>query len=159
MKTKRYSLKTKAMKTLLTLLLFPLLILAQPNYPSDAEFFKVHLSIGLEHETISGGEPLQGMVEILVMVEIFYKENVLKKESPAKYIPKHLNSLSLAGSYRYSNPTLKHQARLNNLLAVNDISHPTERSLTNWLKTVPYEKQMLTPVHAIPEGFGARVSL
>jgi len=144
------------MKTLLSLLLFPLLTIAQPNYLPQGEFFEVKLSIDMEHQIISERE---GMVEVFVKVEVLYKENTFKKDSPARYIPKHLNSLSLAGSYRHIDPTHIYQKPLENLLAVNDINHPTEHSFTNWLKIVPHENQMLNPVHAIPEGFGARISL
>lgn len=147
------------MKILLSLLLFPLLVFSQPNYLLPGEFFKIHLSIDLEHQTISDGENMEGVVDILVKVEVFYTEKVLKKESPPDYIPMHLNSLSLTRSHHHTNPSHKPQDPLNNLLAANDINRPTERSFTNWLKTVPYKNQMLAPVHSIPEGFGARVSL
>lgn len=146
------------MKNLLSLLLFPLLVFAQPNYLPQEEFFNVHLSIDLEHQTISEGKAMEGMIEIIVKVEVFYNENVLRKESPSNYIPKRLNSLWLAGAYRNAHPSHEPQERLNTLLAANDLHHPTERSFTNWLKTVPYENQLLTPVHSIPEGFGARLS-
>jgi len=146
------------MKTLLSLLLFPLGVFAQPNSVPQEEFFKVHLSIDLERQTISEGEAIEGMIEIIVKVEVSYNENVLRKESPSNYIPKHLNSLSLAGAYRNTNPSHKPQERLNTLLASNDLNHPTERSFTNRLKTVPYKNQLLTPFHSIPEGFGARLS-
>lgn len=158
-KKKRHSDKLYAMKILLSLLLFPMLVLAQPNSYPQGEIFEVQLSIDLEQQTISEGEAMEGMVAVFVKVEVIYTENVMKKESPANYIPKHLNSLSLVGSYRQMYPSHKHQEQLNTLLAANDLNRPTERSFANWLKTVPYENQMLTSVNSIPEGFGARVRL
>ncbi len=147
------------MKTLLSLLLFPMIIFAQPNQLPPGEFLNVQLSIDLESQNISEWEAMEAMVDVSVKVEVFYKEEVLKKESLVNHIPKHLNSLSLVGSYHYTNPTLKPQERLNTLLTTNDSNFPIERSFTSWLKTVPYENKMLTPVHSIPEGFGARVKL
>ena len=147
------------MKILLSLLLFPLLIVAQPDYFPPGEYVEVQFSFNMPNQNFSEVENLDGLVEISVTIEVFYTEHLYPKTSPTKSIPKHLNSLSLAGSYQHTDYTQKYQKRLNSLLAVNDVNQPTERSFTNWLKPVPFESKTITPAQNIMEGFGARVSL
>lgn len=147
------------MKTLLSFFLFPFFLSAQSYHLPRAEYIDMQFSINLEPENTLIGDISEGMLEVVVTVEIFYSEEILKKQSLEKYIPKHLNSLSLAGSYQHVNIGSEAQDRLNGLLAMNDPKNMTERSFTDWLKPVPYENQMPIGFNSVPEGFGARIRL
>jgi len=147
------------MKTLLSLMLFPLLVVAQPNYLAHGDYVEVQFSVDMKNLNLAETENPSGTLEVLFTVEVFHKAHLFSQEYPERYIPKNLNSLSLVGSYQHTDLNREYQNRLNGLLAVNDVNRIREHSLTNWLNTVPRENKNLATARQIPEGFGPRFSL
>ncbi len=159
------------MRTILSLLLFPIIILAQhgsnQNEPPNIEF-KMEFSMeNIFVEKIDFQCVIDGAKELFITVEVFTFEMEINSairepiyDASMTYIlPKYLNTFSLVGLIPNANETKKPQQRLNSLLALNDPMFPKEDTLFDWLHPIRYEQYKFGRADNMPEGFGPRIRI
>ena len=167
------NLKPENMKTILSLLLFPIIVLAQnshmfQNAPPNMEFRMDFTMESTINEEIDFEDFLTGALELFITVEVYvweveFNQGILQ---PLLYdgteqtiVPKYLNTFALVGLLPIRHEYPKPQARLNRLLAQNDPMFPKEDALFNWLNPVQYKQNKLEGTNYIPEGFGPRIKI
>lgn len=160
------------MKTILSLLLLPILLLAQPNGPYEKEYFDVDFLVDFTMESIPDQENgflelADGAIELFVMVEIYVWEMAMDDfktqfdQDPLiwNYLPKYLNTFSLVGLTPTTNEDQRPQERLNRLLALNDSMFPKENTLLDRLHPVQYSLPSFVGTENMSDGFGPRIKL
>ncbi|MDC6387909.1 hypothetical protein PP182_04415 [Maribacter sp. PR1] len=159
------------MKTIFSLLIFPILVLAQHDQHQNAPP-NMELQLNFTMESTYGEEmdsqgQINATVELFITLEVqvweieinngisqpFYEEPVIN------FLPKHLNTLSLVGIMPMTIDNRKPQEDLKRLLALNDPMFPKEDTLFDWLHPTRYQKYKLTGTEIIPQGFGPRISI
>ena len=152
------------MKTMLSLLLLPVMTFAQPM-SLHQEQINIELSMGFDTESMLGNqiamqENQPNTVELFITVEIFFEDleaNPLTPQTLGHTLPKYLNTYSLIGFPSTTNENLKPQNRLNRLIASNDPMFPKENTMLDWLQPIRHQQNKLASVANIPEGFGLRI--
>ncbi len=160
------------MKIILSLLLLPIMVLAQPHGQHQNEPFDIEFSIDSAMESILNEEIrflelVDGTIEIFVTVEVYVWEMDIDHVIPkftydgamVNSIPKYLNSLSLVGWPPIGKEDQRPEERLNRLLALNDTMFPKEDALLDRLHPVRYQQSKLGGAENMPEGFGPRIRL
>ncbi|MGB5820356.1 MAG: hypothetical protein WBG90_12790 [Saonia sp.] len=158
------------MKTILSFLLLPIMVLAQPYGQYQIESFDIEFSMDFAmepilNEEIDFPEPADGTIELLVTVEVYVWEMEIDHVVPqfthdaamVNYLPKYLNTFSLVGLTTTAKEDQRPQERLNRLLALNDPLFPKEDTLLDGLHPVRYQQNTLGGAHNIPEGFGPQI--
>lgn len=148
------------MKIVWSLLLFPIILLAQMPNLNMEESFHVELSmkIDMEHMLFNMPDPTEGAVEIFVVVEIGFED--IGHENPGSKplaIPQYLTTFSLFDLPH--NDHLIYQEDLNESLAITDPMHPKENTLFDWLSPARYQSKVHDKIMSIPKGFGTRLLL
>ncbi|MFK7811190.1 MAG: hypothetical protein AB8B59_01775 [Maribacter sp.] len=157
------------MKTIITLLLLPIMVFAQPQDSYQKEHLDLRFSIDFSNEPLLNKdnefpELMDDTIELVITFEIyvdaleFYPEVTQFKnnETVVNLPPKHLNTLSLAGLYSNSSETSKPQKRLDYLLTLNDVRFPKENTFINFLRPINYS---LRGIENILQGFGPVISI
>ncbi len=158
------------MKTILSLLLLPVILLAQPQGHHQSEPFDIEFSIDFIMESTLNQENdflelEDGTIELFVTVEVYVREidyvmpQFTHDGLMVRLLPKYLNTFSLTGLSSVAKEDQGPQERLNRLLALNDPMFPKEDTLQDWLQPVKYQQNKLDGAANIPEGFGPRISL
>lgn len=160
------------MKTILSLILLPVMILAQPMAQHQEEEFNIEFSMDINMETIvekeiDFSETTMETVELFITIEIYVEElwvdPVLPKLVPNETVPialpKYLHTFSLLGADEKPKESQKPQEYLNRLLALNDPMFPKEDTLVDWLHPVRYQQNKLGGIENMVEGFGPRIRL
>ncbi|MFT4832564.1 MAG: hypothetical protein ACJART_002447 [Maribacter sp.] len=156
------------MKTILSLLLLPIMVLAQPFGQHQKESFDMEFSMNFAMESILKEnsvflELVDDTIELFVAVEVFVWEidNVLPKFSHdgsiVNTLPQYLITYSLVELPLINTKNYKPQERLNRLLALNDPQFPKENRLLDGLNPVRQQQNKLGNSNNIPEGFGPRI--
>lgn len=129
------------MKTILSLLLLPIMVLAQQG----------------QHQN----EPYP--IELFIAVEIHVREFEIDNVIPnfihdgimVDSLPGYLNTFSLSGLFTMANEKQRLQEGLNRLLSMNDPMFPKEDTLFTWLHPVKYSHNNLgRSSKNMPGGFG-----
>ena len=158
------------MKTILSLLLLPVMLLAQPHGQHQNEPLDIEFSIDFIMESILNQENdflelVDGTIELFVTVEVYVREidYVLPQftydGAKVKLLPKYLNTFSLTGLSSVAKEDHRPQERLNRLLALNDPMFPREDTFRDWLQPARYQQNKLYGAANMPEGFGPRIRL
>ena len=160
------------MKTILSLILLPVMTLAQPMAQYQEEQFNIEFSMDINKETIVEketdiSETAMETVEFFITVEIYIEElwvdSVLPKLVPNEAVPialpKYLHTFSLLGRDEITKKSQKPQEHLNRLLALNNPMFPKENTLVDWLHPVRYQQNKFEGIENISEGFGPRIRL
>ncbi|UJH66407.1 hypothetical protein [Allomuricauda sp. SCSIO 65647] len=157
------------MKTLLSFILFPILMLSQPYDNPHNEYIEIDFSMeSIINEGLASTELANGHIEVFVTVEVYVREMEIDHVLPefaydgamAYSLPKYLNIFSLAGWSPFEKEDQRPEERLNGLLALNDPMFSKEDTLLNWLHPVRYQQNKLWGgAENMPEGFGPRIRL
>ena len=160
------------MKTILSLLLLPIMLLAQPYGQHQNEPFDIEFSIDFTMESILNQENdflelVDGTIELFLTVEVYILKMEIDHIMPqfihngamVNSLPKYLYTFSLTGLSPTVNEGQRPQERLNRLLALNDPLFPKEDTLFNRLHPVRYQHNKLGGAQNMPEGFGPRIRL
>ncbi|WP_411032052.1 hypothetical protein [Spongiimicrobium sp. 3-5] len=158
------------MKTILSLLLLPIMVLAQPHGQHQIESFDIEFSMDFAMEPIlneetDSPEPVDGTIELFITIEVYVWEMEIDYAIPqfthdaaiVSYLPKYLNTFSLVGLANTVKENQRPQERLNRLLALNDPMFPKEDTLLDGLNPVRYQQNTLGDLHNMPEGFGPQI--
>ncbi|MBT8384292.1 MAG: hypothetical protein KJO83_01130, partial [Bacteroidia bacterium] len=132
------------MKTILSLLLLPIILIAQPYGQHQNERFDIEFSVEMTMEPIitekmGSLNMAEGTIELLVMVEVYLQEFDGSKVNP---LPKYLNTFSLIEWPAIREEGQRPKERLNGLLALNDPAFPKEDTLLGGLLPVRYERNL-----------------
>lgn len=161
------------MKTILSLLLLPIMLVAQPYDQRQNERFDIEFSMEVAMEPVLNGEIgsldlVEGTIELFVTLEVCVREMEIDhikhkftyNEGAMVYsIPKYLNTFSLVGWPPIGKEVQRPKELLNPLLALNDPKFPKEDTLLNRLHPVSYQRNKLGSLENIPKGFGPRIRL
>ena len=158
------------MKNILSLLLLPIMVLAQPYGQHQNETFDIEFSMDFTMESILNQENdfleiVDGAIELLVTVEVFVWEMEIDHVMPkftydgamVNSLPKYLNTFSLTGLYPMAKEDQRPQEKLNRLLVMNDPMFPKENTLLSRLHPVRYQNNKFGGAENMPEGFGPRI--
>lgn len=160
------------MKTILSLLLLPIIVLAQTP-PQHQEHLNIEFSIDVDMEYILSNEidmlpkNIDDIMEIFITVEIYVEELILNttplqfmdNETAVNTLPQYLSTYSLAALFPSPIGNSAPQERLKGLLALNDPRFPKEDTLLDWLHPVRYQQNKFDGAANMPEGFGPRIRL
>ncbi len=158
------------MKTILSLLLLPIMVLAQPYGQRQNESFDIEFTMDFAMESIPSEEIaflelVDGTIEFFITVEVYVWEMGIDHVIPkftnngamVNSLPKYLNTFSLAGWPPIGKEDQRPQELLNRQLALNDPMFPKEDSLLDRLHPVRYQQNKLAGPENMPEGFGPRI--
>jgi hypothetical protein len=159
------------MKTVFSLLIFPILVLAQYDQHQIAPP-NMELKLNLTMESAFGEEiDSKGIIntamEFFITLEVYVREIEINQgisqsyyEGPViNFLPKHLNTFSLVGIMPMTMENRKPQEDLKRLLVLNDPMFPREDTLFDWLHPIKHQKYKLTGTEIVPQGFGPRISI
>lgn len=160
------------MKTIMSLLLLPIMVLAQPYAQHQNERFDIKFSMDVAMESIPNGEIgsadlIDVSIELFVTVEIYVWEMEINRVRPkfnyngvmVNSLPKYLNTFSLVGWPTIGSEDQRPEKRLDHLLTLNDSKFLKEDTLFDGLHPVRYQQSKLGGVENIPKGFGPRIRL
>ncbi len=161
------------MKTILSLLLLPFLVLAQnghryQNAPPNMEFRMDFTIASTINQEIDVEDFLNGALKLSITVEMYVLEVEINHgmlqplrldRMEQTIVPEYLDTFSLVGLVPRRHNYPKPQERLNRLLAQNDPLFPKEDALFNWLSPVQYKQNKLEGTNYVPEGFGPRIKI
>jgi len=160
------------MKTILSILLLPIMALAQPYGQSPKEYQGIEFSMNLNMESALGkginfSEFVDGPIELVITLEVYVDVIEFFSETPqlnhyetvAYTPPQYLSTLSLTGLYSSTIESDKPQERLNRLLALNDPMFLKENTLSNRLYPVRYKSNKLGGTENIFQGFGPLIRI
>ncbi len=158
------------MKTILSLLLLPMLVFGQPQGQHHTAHFNFEFLMDLESiikNEIDFMENPDGVLELFITVEIYVEELFIDTRRQGNFtyetatyaLPKFLNTFSLVGLSPNETGYPDPQKRLNRLLALNNPMFPKENTLVDWLQPVRYQQNKLGGAENMPEGFGPRIRL
>ncbi len=162
----------KAMKTTITLLFLPFLLLGQLPLQYENNIHNIAFTMDVTMDYLRTGqmdefENVNGSVQVSVTVQVYFEkissEQMLSKFTPShrmdKKFPQHLVTYSLAGLHPVNAERLRFNERLDDLLALNDPIYPKEDTLFNWLHPVRYKQNQLSELKVLPAGFGPSIRL
>lgn len=160
------------MKTILSFLLLPILVFAQPLGQYQKEGRNNLFSTGLAIESvlkteIDDLESLDGSIQLYLPVAIY--TDPLKADLLIPYFtdhteveskpPQYMSSFSIAGLFGILQDNSWGQERLDLLLSLNDPQFPKEDTLLDWLHPVRYHQNGFGGEESIAEGFGPRIRI
>jgi hypothetical protein len=155
------------MKNFLVLLVLPLLVFGQPIQDPLNDFIPVALRVEINiqseiEEQLNSNQFENHEMVLLVNLTIPVnnnQENLALLPMLERPLPKHLNTISLSGSYLEKHRSFKPQERLDHLLALNDTDYPKENTVLKGLSPVRYNSSGFEGLEKIPEGFGPKIRL
>jgi len=158
------------MKTILSLLLLPMMVLAQPQ-SQQQEYLDIESSLdvamaSVERNEIGISENLYGTIEFATTIEAYVEKVAAypqayifeKSETADHTLPQYLSTFSLVGMPT-ANKNRGPQDGLDDLLTLNDPQFQNDDTLVDWLNPVTYEQNTKGSAANIPEGFGPLIRL
>jgi len=160
------------MKAILSLLLLPIMMLAQPRDQHQKGNFNITFSMNFDSEPlldreINFQEAIASNIEFTITLEVYVEtlefnprtSRFTDYETVAITPPQYLNTFSLVGLYSNPSKESKPQERLNHLLALNDPRFPKENTLINILNPVAYKLNRPAGMKKAPQGFGPLIRI
>lgn len=169
---KEDSLKKIAMKKIITLILFPILLLGQvpPTYQNNTVHFQFTTESEFENNMQNQAIPsdyVDGVIEVIVTVELYIEQidfkgglHGLRRGFPNDHnLPRHLTSLSLMDPDPSATSSFRLNEQIRSSLAMNDPELPEVDTLVDWLTPRQFKDIHISDIINLPQGFGPSIRL